>query len=149
MIIKNIKQINIQDWDELVEKTYNKIYSFQQQDGCKGRGVENISVPEEYVSDYKNDTIPEIINGGKKGVSFKSWLERDTNAPLNPSKEDLKTCHYYWGKTEKDEVDWKQDKSHISMFWKRNFYPHVSMIANDLYSKGLLEAGEYQINIDW
>lgn len=35
------------------------------------------------------------------------------------------------------------------MWWVRNFYPDVNMVANDLYEKGLLEAGEYLINIDW
>lgn len=45
MNIKLIKQIEVDDWDDLVRKTYGKIYCFQQQDGCKDRGVENISVP--------------------------------------------------------------------------------------------------------
>jgi hypothetical protein len=35
------------------------------------------------------------------------------------------------------------------MFWDRNFYPNVQMVANDLHKKGLLEAGEYSIRIDW
>ena len=35
------------------------------------------------------------------------------------------------------------------LFWERNFYPNVNMIANDLHSKGLLESGEYIIVIDW
>jgi len=147
MEIKTVKQISIQDWDELVEKTYNKVYSFQQQDGCKERGV--VTIWTDGPEDFENDTIPEIINGEEMGVSFKSWLERHTETPLNPTKEQLKECKYYWGKTEEDESKWKKDKSHINLFWERNFYPHVSMIANDLFKRGLLEAGEYQIVIDW
>ena len=34
-------------------------------------------------------------------------------------------------------------------FWTRNFYPEFDMVCNDLYEKGLLEAGSYQIRIDW
>ena len=35
------------------------------------------------------------------------------------------------------------------LFWERNFYPELQMVANDLHSKGLIDAGEYMINIDW
>ena len=147
--IKKIKQISVQDWDAFVEKIYGKIYSFQQQDDCKSRGIETISTNGEYLEDFENETIPEIINGEERGVSFKSWLERDPNAPLNPSDEELKECGYYWGKTKEDKKEWCVDKSNVNMFWERNFYPNVNMIANDLMKKGLLEEGEYQIKIDW
>lgn len=143
------KVIEVQDWDALVQQTYGKVYSFQQQDDCKQRGVEEISTGEEYLEDYGNDTIPEVINGQKMGVSFKAWLARDPKTPLNPTKEELKECGYYWGKTEEDEKEWKEDMNHINMFWERNFYPYANMIANDLCKKGLLEKGDYLINIDW
>jgi hypothetical protein len=42
--------------------------------------------------------------------------------------------------------DPKQDRN---LFWERNFYPDVQMIANDLHEKGLILAGDYVINIDW
>jgi len=123
---KETKVIEVSDWDKLVEETYGRPYSFQQQDDCKPRGVHNLSVPEgEY--DYENDTIPEIINGYDQGVSFKSWLSRDPQQKLN-----------------EDDPDY-----HLRLFWERNFYPNVSMIANDLHSKGLLPGGDYLINIDW
>ena len=96
-----------------------------------------------------NDEIPEVINGDEMGVKFDVWLKRDPNAPLNPTKEELKNCNYYWGKSEKDEREWKNDKSHIRLFWERNFYPNVQTVANDLYEKGLIEAGNYSIKIDW
>jgi hypothetical protein len=147
---KTVKMIDVSDWDKLVEKTYGRPYSFQQQDGCKGRGTFNLTVPaDESCDDEMNDTIPEIINGGIMGVKFEKWLERDPNEPLNPTKEELTKCSYYWEKTKKDELKWKQDKSHIKLFWERNFYPDVYTVANDLYEKGLIEAGDYVIDIDW
>lgn len=118
------------DWDDFVQKTYNRPYSFQQQDGCKDRGLDYITVPDlEYAYDYERDTIPEVVNGDEIGVSFKAWLERDPN-----QKIDKKSTF---------NVDF------TDLWWERNFYPHVSMIANDLYNKGLIEAGEYIININW
>ena len=128
MKIRTEKVIDVSDWDELVEKTYGKPYSFQQQDGCKGRGLFRFSVPAE-AEDYENETIPEIVNGEKMGVSFSAWLKRDPKTPLtNPE----------------DNYDWS-----IRLWWKRNFYPDMQMIANDLHSKGLLAAGDYTIDIDW
>jgi hypothetical protein len=149
MKIKNIKQIDVQDWDKLVEKTYGKIYSFQQQNGCKSRGVEIISTSEDYSEDFENDSITEVINGEEMGVSFKAWLERDPKTPLKCTQEEAKNCNYYWGKTEEDLKKWQEDKSHIAMFWDRNFYPDANMIARNLVKRGLLEEGDYQIKIDW
>lgn len=150
MEIKTKKFIDVSDWDNLVQKTYDKIYSFQQQDGCKPRGIHHIEVPMKNPYDYENDTIPEIFNSGEHyGVSFKAWLARDPEAVLNPTDEQLNNSNYYWGKTEKDAKRWKESKSHITLFWQRNFYPSVDMIINDLHKKGLLEEGEYVIDIDW
>lgn len=64
------------------------------------------------------------------GVSFKAWLARDPKQPLNSPDE--------WDR-----------KNGLSLWWQRNFYPDVQMVANDLYEKGLIEAGEYVIDIDW
>jgi hypothetical protein len=149
MTIKTVKQIDVNEWDKLVSQTYGKPYSFQQQDGCKSRGIEWITTNSDEGDDYENDSIPEVVNGEDMGVSFKVWLERDPNQPLNPTEEELKNCGYYWGKTKEDMSMWKNDKSHINMFWERNFYPNPNMIAADLCKKGLLESGEYQIYIDW
>lgn len=79
--------IDLQDWDNLVEETYGKTYSFQQQDGCKERQTVTITVPVEYPEDYENDTVPEVVNGEEMGVSFKAWLERDPNQKLNNPNE--------------------------------------------------------------
>lgn len=124
--VKTRKQIDVQDWDDLVTSTYDKVYSFQQQDDCKSRGVETIVVPA-VPDDYENKEIPFEVNGEEMGVSFETWL--------NTSPKD--TLKHF-------ESEWEND-----LFWDRNFYPHVSMIINDLYSKGLIEAGEYDISIDW
>ena len=112
--VQTKKIIDVQDWDDLVIKTYGKPYSFQQQNGCQDRGTFNITIPEE-------------INGREEGVSFAAWLDRDP-------KE--------WNGAPKDE-------QFVDMFWERNFYPDVQMIANDLNAKGLIPAGEYGIEIDW
>lgn len=124
--VKTQKVIEVQDWDDLVIRTYGKPYSFQQQDDCKERQLVSITIPEE-CDDYENDTVPEVINGEEMGVSFAAWLARDPK-------------------------EWNGDESEsrwTEMFWERNFYPDVQMIANDLHAKGLIEAGDYKINIDW
>ena len=120
------KLIDVQDWDNLVTETYGRPYAFQQQDGCKERQLVPITVPDECY-DFENDTVPEIVNGHKMGVSFKAWLARDPKTTL-PDRDDT------FG---------------LVLWWERNFYPDVQMIANDLCEKGLIEAGDYMINIDW
>jgi len=118
--------IDLSDWDDLVIATYNRPYSFQQQDGCQERGMAYFDVPGG-ADDFENDTVPEEINGEEMGVSFAAWLARDPK-------------------------EWNGDPSDsnfISMFWERNFYPNLQMVANDLHSKGLIPAGEYAIRIDW
>ena len=122
------KVIMVSDWDSLVMETYGRPYSFQQQDGCKDRQRVRITVPDD-PDDYENDSVPEIVNGEDMGVSFKAWLERDPKTKIpNPHSFSY------------DGTD---------LFWLRNFYPEVQMVANDLYEKGLIEAGDYVIDIDW
>lgn len=125
---KNVQIIDVSDWDKLVEKTYSKPYSFQQQDDCRDRGHHYLTVPENK-DDFENDTVPEKVNHPEMGVSFKAWLERDPEQKLSAE-------------------EWK-DPSSIQLWWYRNFYPDVSMVANDLYARGLLPAGNYMIDIDW
>lgn len=123
----DVKMIDVSDWDKFIKKIYNKPYCFQQQAGCRDRGIEEFSVPmyEDDMTDFENDTILIETNGVEMGVSFKAWLARDANDKFF-------------------ERVWENE-----MFWERNFYPSLSMITNDLYNKGLLEKGEYVINIDW
>ena len=124
---QTVKLIDVHDWDNLVTETYGRPYSFQQQDGCKDRDLVSITVPDE-CEDFENDTVPEIVNGDEMGVSFKAWLARDPKTPL---------------------IEDRDDTFGLTLWWERNFYPDVQMVANDLYEKGLIEAGDYLINIDW
>lgn len=120
--------ISVDDWDDLVRKTYDRVYVFQQQDGCKERQRVRLTVPAPD-EDFENDTVPEVVNHDEMGVSFAAWLARDPKQLL----------------TGKDS----QNSWSLGMWWERNFYPDVQMIANDLYEKGLIDAGEYVIDIDW
>lgn len=126
---KEQKVIEDQDWDNLVEETYGRPYCFQQQGGCQDRGIFHLTVSADdgYNDSTMPDSIPEVINGNKMGVNFKAWLARDP----------------------KEWKGEKSDESYIRLFWERNFYPDIDMVANDLCKKGLIEAGDYIINIDW
>ena len=125
--IKNVKIIEVSDWDKLVSDTYGKPYNFQQQDGCQPRGIFHLTIPSEYTyDDEMNDEIPEVINGEIMGVKFEKWLERDPNQPVA-------------GRTDYG----------IGLRWERNFYPDIHTVANDLHKRGLIEAGEYSIELDW
>jgi hypothetical protein len=133
--IKTEQVISVGDWDKLITSTYGKMYSFQQQEDCQPRGRVCITIPdaaEEY--DYTNTTLPEVVNHSDMGVSFAAWLARDPKQPLDGN-----------GNPEKASAEqWK-----IDLWWARNFYPAIQMVGNDLHSKGLIEAGEYTIDIDW
>ena len=124
--IKTKQMIAVSDWDNLVEKTYGRTYNFQQQNDCQDRGTVNITIPDT-PDDFPNDTVPEEINGEEMGVSFAAWLARDPKEWNGPA----------------------EDRSYIGMFWERNFYPDIQMVANDLHAKGLIPAGKYGIEIDW
>jgi hypothetical protein len=129
--VKTNKVIDGDDWDKLVMETYGRPYCLQQQDGCMERGQVYIQVPVK-AYDHPNETVPEKTNHPKMGVSFAAWLARDPKQPL------------------KSEDDGSGDSEWvIKLWWERNFYPTVEMISNDLHKKGLLEAGEYYIDIDW
>jgi hypothetical protein len=124
---KNTKVIEDSDWDNLVQETYGKPYHFQQQYGCQNRGVHNLTIPYEANDSEMPDSIPEVVNGEEMGVKFSAWLARDPKQPIK-----------------NQEFDYQ-----LKLFWERNFYPDIQMVANDLHKKGLIEAGEYTINIDW
>jgi len=126
--MKTKKVIEVSEWDALVQKTYGRPYKFQQQDGCKSRGTEKITVPAE-ASDYERQSIPEEVNHETMGVSFRAWLDRDPKQKLSDPEAQEKYC--------------------LELWWARNFYPDVQMVANDLHAKGLLESGKHTILIDW
>jgi len=124
---QNIKTIEVSDWDNLVRETYGRDYNFQQQNNARNYGNYKLTIPPNYTNnDEMNTEIPEIINGNIIGVKFKSWLKRDPKQAITNQK-------YEW---------------ELNYFWERSFYPCVYEVANDLYKKGLIKAGEYKINID-
>jgi hypothetical protein len=126
--MEQVNMIRVSELDDMVEKTYQKYYNFQQQEGCKEREVVFFDIPTPG-TDFDRDTIPEVINGDIMGVSFKAWLERDPKEILN---------------TDTQSSSWATE-----LFWGRNFYPHPEILLNDLYAKGLIPAGKLAINIDW
>ena len=128
MLFSNIKLIEVNDWDELVEKTYQRPYSFQQQDDCKEKQLIRFTVPYDYNEESEmNDDIPETLDSEEMGVKFATWLARDPNTPLKNQKS-----------------SWE-----LRTFWERNFYPCFGSVVDDLHKKGLIDAGEYYLNIDW
>lgn len=118
--------IEVSEWDALVAKTYGRPYNLQQQDGCRSRGAFTFAVPSG-ASDYERESVPEEVNHEEMGVSFRAWLARD------PKK-----------KLPEQDADYQLD-----LWWERNFYPDVQMVANDLHAKGLLDAGDHTILIEW
>lgn len=126
---KLTKIIDSFDLDDLIKETYNKPYCYQQQDGCKSRGTESISVPTIDPEDYENTILECVINGDEMGISFETWL--------NTTVEEVNAKHPERYPNQND------------LWWERNFYPSIDMIVNDLYEKGLIEEGNYTIDIDW
>lgn len=125
--VKTERVIEVSDWDDFVSEVYGRPYCLQQQDGCYDRGNVYITVPEKHVEDYEATSIPRVVNHKEKGISFEAWLKEDPKAPM---------------------ADGRTDYS-IGLWWDRNCYPALGMIVNDLHAKGLLEEGDYTINIDW
>lgn len=126
--MKTKQVIEVSEWDALVEKTYGRHYNFQQQDGCQSRGTVEITVPVE-ASDYERESVPEEVNHEIMGVNFAAWLARDPKQKLSDPEAQQDYC--------------------LELWWQRNFYPDIQMVANDLHAKGLLEAGSHTILIDW
>jgi len=128
MKVRTEKVIDVSEWDKLVSTTYGRPYSFQQQDGCREKGHFLFSVPSQADESEMNDMVPEVVNHNTMGVKFSSWLARDPKTLL-PSP---------------DDKEWS-----LGLWWGRNFYPDIQMVANDLHQRGLLDAGEYLMVIDW
>jgi hypothetical protein len=124
--VRTVQMIASFELDALVKEVYSKPYCFQQQDGCKARGTHPVTIPGQAYEDDKT-SIPDVVNGSEMGVSFTAWLARD---PKEWNGDPESACY-------------------IDLFWERNFYPDVQMILNDLYDKGLVQAGNYVIEIDW
>lgn len=127
MSAEAIYRITCQDWDKLVQTTYDRPYKFQQQEGCQDRGIVEFVVPNEFNEEELPDSVSENDEDEEMGVKFQAWLDRDPAQPLKAQ-----------------EYDWQ-----LHSWWERNFYPDIQAVANDLHSKGLIEPGTYLIKIDW
>jgi hypothetical protein len=56
-----------------------------------------------------------------------------------------------WLNTTEEEILAKFNGNELraELFWARHFYPHLNMLINDLYDRGLIDDGHYVIDIDW
>ncbi len=136
LIVRKSNVIDVDDWNKFVSDHYGRPYNFQQQDGCKSRGMEYITVPCEDPVDYYGEEddrdeefeLLESLGEDGYGVPFQVWLERDPKQVLKTEPE---------------------NEFSLKLWWNRKFYPSIDMVINDLYEKGLIEAGDYSIEIDW
>lgn len=128
MKIRIEKMIDDAEWNKLVIETYGRPYDFQQQDGCRDRGIFAMTVPAA-AEDYENETVREGLNHDEKGVSFAAWLARDPNQKLSDPDA--------------------QDDYCLGVWWGLYFYPDLQIVANDLHARGLLADGGFAIAIDW
>lgn len=126
--MKTKQVIEVSEWDAIVVKTYGRPYTLQQQDGCQSRGSITINVPDK-ADDSECESVPEEVNAEEMGVSFKAWLARDPKQKLSNPEDQADYC--------------------LELWWARNFYPDLQMVANDLHARGLLAAGTHTILIDW
>jgi len=127
----SLRVIKDGDWNKLVTETYGRPYCFQQQEGCRDRGIYRFTVPGG-PDDYESDAVPEVVNHENWGVPFAAWLKRDPKTLLAGEKDGLNL------------EGWQ-----LQLWWHRNFFPHVQMVANDLHAKGILDPGDYAIEVDW
>lgn len=134
MRIRTEQIIDVGEWDKLVIDTYKRPYSFQQQNDCYSNGsFFSFTVPGESQDEDFPDSCLEQVNGPDMGIKFAKWLERDPKSPL----ADDETPKY------------SDDQWRIDLWYHRNFYPDIHTLANDLHAKGLLPAGDYNLDISW
>lgn len=113
------KIIELYEWNELVKETYQKSYYNFQQQD----GCQDRGLV--------GFTVPDTVYDTESDISLQEWLDADPNEPVDDG--DLSSREHWY----------------MKMYWEREFYPDIQIIANDLHSKGLLPEGEYHINIDW
>lgn len=116
---RTVTMVDCGDWDAFVMEVYGRPYDYQQQDGCRSRGVMSFIASTGDIFWGYDDATPEELMGNEynMGVSLKSWLTAD------PTDRSIK--------------------------WDRHFYPEIEELAQDLCKRGLLPAGRYTMNIDW
>ena len=124
--IQSVYYLECSELGDIVQQVYKRPFNFQQQAGCKERGIEKFSVPDTWTDDFGNHELPEVVNHEEMGVSFAAWLKRDPAQLIEAT---------YEGAT--------------ILWWERNFYPSTQMVLNDLHDRGLIPSGEYVVSIDW
>lgn len=128
--VKNVMLIDSLVFDKIVESVYGKHYYFQQQNGCRYKGIDLYTVPvmgfkEEDQELNKLEDLNRVVNSNTMGIYFSDWLNTDYSTD-----------------------NWN-DNYHKLLWWERNFYPCPEMIINDLFDKGVLPKCELVIHIDW
>lgn len=124
--IQSVYHLEDSELDNIIKQVYKRPFNFQQQAGCKERGIEKFSVPDAWTGDFDNYELPEVVNHAEVGVSFAAWLKRDPTQLIKGGSKDA-----------------------TIMWWERNFYPSTQMVLNDLHDRGLIPSGEYVVSIDW
>lgn len=117
----NVRYVDHLNFNDLVKDTYNKIYSLQQTYGGWDRQSFNFTATK---NGKFAEGLPTKINEDDwgEGIDFKTWL--NTPCPKNCSFSE-------------------------ELFWERNFHPYFDDLVLDLCQKGLIEEGDYVMNIDW
>jgi len=126
-LFEDVKMAESCGWDTFVSQVYGRPYCLQQQSGCYQRGIIRLSVPDEDFEDCLDEVPADRNYHGDEPVKLSVWLARNPDEPLDNQK-------------------WDTD---LGIWWERHFFPSLQAVANDLHQRGLLEAGDYVINIDW
>ncbi len=120
--------IEVSEWDALVTKTYGRPYDYQQQEGGRERGEIRFKVPDVAAEKYTHKSISEMADPRVRGVVFAQWLARDLNQQFQ---------------------DKNRNEYALLRWWDEVFYPDLQTLANDMHTKGVLETGDYCIDVDW
>lgn len=139
--IEDYKVVYDGEWSRFVSEVYGRPYDLQQQDGGMSRCHLYVEVPvaPEDIEIFKEDCLGDISPCDEKSmcVDFERWLSRD---PEQLVPDDVVRQDCSWVENKRFNTD---------LWWERNFYPHIDILANDLYEKGFLPAGQYLILVDW
>ena len=118
------------EWDRFVKQVYDRPYTFQQQDGCRQRGVSYFTAtPGQYEFVEHMEPVPTgPIEGIRScfGVSLEEWVGRSPEAAFDPDRP-----------------------NRTGTYWERNYYPPIDELASDLCEKGLIAPGRYVLLVDW
>ena len=134
---RTVIKVNHNDWNKFITEVYGKPYNFQQQDGCRSRGVYDFSLPFDFeLYDEEEDFLDFVdrtdFNKNQSCVKFSVWKDEKVKY-----KDPDKTVFY------QDEYEDER------LYWVRAFYPNLYTLLDDLYKKGLLEDGDYELVVSW